>query len=834
MSFVVVPEGSTATFQVKLSSQPSADVTITTSWVEGDSDIVVLEGKDRKFTTLNWDRYQTVTLLAVQDTDSINGTATIRCSASGLPDKDVMATEQDNNKNRPDLQVTGVDSSVWQSAEPGTVVDWSVVVKNNGPGYQWAGWTVEWYLSSDKKYQSTDILIGTETYSDHIGPKGSVSGSISAEVPDVTTAGQKYVIARVVNAGPDGNTKNDILIGKDPDWIGEVAPDGDEENDTRETAKDLGYVSGKWTRDNLTVDSKGDEDWYKFTTMGLGTKSHWVQIDFLNNEGDLALALYDADGTPVGPSSDGTKNTEKVSLAGLVDGDYYVKIWSPRGDVSRKYKLTMVAPAPPDLQPTVVDSSIWQSAEPGTVADWTVVVKNNGSGYQRADWTVEWYLSSDKKYQSTDTFIGTQIFSDDIAPKGSVSGSIRARVPEVTAAGQMYLIARVVNAGPDGNTKNDILIGKDSDWFGEVAPDVDEDHDTRETAEDLGYVSGKWTRDNLTVDSKGDEDWYKFTTMGLGTKSHWVQIDFLNNEGDLALALYDADGTPVGPSSDGTKNTEKVSLAGLVDGDYYVKIWSPRGDVSRKYKLTMVAPAPPDLQPTVVDSSIWQSAEPGTDVDWTVVVKNNGPGYQRADWTVEWYLSSDKKYQSTDTFIGTQTFSDDIAPKGSVSGNISAEVPEVTAAGQKYVIARVVNAGPDGNTKNDVLIGKDPDWIGEVAPDGDEENDTRETARDLGLVSGTWTRDGLTIDSVGDEDWYRFTTQQTGTSKQKVRIDFDTAEGDLALALCAADGSMIQQVDGTGKSEEIKLAGQPAGTYYLKVLSERGDVSRRYKLTVVG
>ncbi|HSW00004.1 MAG TPA: choice-of-anchor D domain-containing protein, partial [Sedimentisphaerales bacterium] len=233
---LVIPEGSTAAFRVKLSTQPASAVTVTVSRYSGDSDIAVSEGTSLTFTTGNWDTYQTVTLLAVQDTDTTSGTATIRCSASGLPDKGVMATEQDNNKNWPDLQVTGVDSSIWQSAEPGTVVDWTVVVKNNGPGYQRADWKVEWYLSNDPVYQATDPLIGSGTYEDDIAPGASVNKSIAAPVPAMGTAGQKYVIARVTNLGPEGTVVNNVKVGTDLDWIGVVAPDGDEENDTRETA----------------------------------------------------------------------------------------------------------------------------------------------------------------------------------------------------------------------------------------------------------------------------------------------------------------------------------------------------------------------------------------------------------------------------------------------------------------------------------------------------------------------------------------------------------------------------------------------------------------------
>jgi urease beta subunit len=94
---VNVPEGATASFQVRLSAQPSADVSVTVARVAGDTDITVQSGASLTFTSANWNANQAVTLAAADDVDILNGTATIRLSATGVPDKDVTATEQDND-----------------------------------------------------------------------------------------------------------------------------------------------------------------------------------------------------------------------------------------------------------------------------------------------------------------------------------------------------------------------------------------------------------------------------------------------------------------------------------------------------------------------------------------------------------------------------------------------------------------------------------------------------------------------------------------------------------------------------------------------------------------
>ena len=95
---LTVNEGSTNTFQVRLTLQPTASKTVSVSRISGgDSDITVSSGSSLTFTTSNWGTYQTVTLAAAEDPDSTNGSAITRCSSSGMTDKDVTATENDND-----------------------------------------------------------------------------------------------------------------------------------------------------------------------------------------------------------------------------------------------------------------------------------------------------------------------------------------------------------------------------------------------------------------------------------------------------------------------------------------------------------------------------------------------------------------------------------------------------------------------------------------------------------------------------------------------------------------------------------------------------------------
>ena len=94
---VTVPEGGTATFQVKLETAPAEPMIVTVSRISGDADITVQSGGSLVFNASNWNTYQNVTLRATEDPDIVNASAVIRCNAPRTAHKYVTATEEDND-----------------------------------------------------------------------------------------------------------------------------------------------------------------------------------------------------------------------------------------------------------------------------------------------------------------------------------------------------------------------------------------------------------------------------------------------------------------------------------------------------------------------------------------------------------------------------------------------------------------------------------------------------------------------------------------------------------------------------------------------------------------
>ncbi len=119
------------------------------------------------------------------------------------------------------------------------------------------------------------------------------------------------------------------------------ADDAYENNDTFSTAYNLGTLTAARTISSLRMADSAD--WFQFTTSATGTSSNSVSISFLNSQGNLQLELYNSLGALV-RSSQGTGNSESVSLNGLAAGTYYVDVFGAGGVTNSNYTLSITPP----------------------------------------------------------------------------------------------------------------------------------------------------------------------------------------------------------------------------------------------------------------------------------------------------------------------------------------------------------------------------------------------------------------------------------------------------------------------------------------------------------
>ena len=92
-----VTEASTATYNVKLNIQPSANVTVNIA--SDDTSAVTVAPASLTFTTVNWQTDQPVTVTGVVDSDTNDETVTLSHSGSGVNSGNVTVTTNDSNSN---------------------------------------------------------------------------------------------------------------------------------------------------------------------------------------------------------------------------------------------------------------------------------------------------------------------------------------------------------------------------------------------------------------------------------------------------------------------------------------------------------------------------------------------------------------------------------------------------------------------------------------------------------------------------------------------------------------------------------------------------------------
>ncbi len=228
---LTVAEGRSKSYTVVLSSQPTADVTVTPS-VSGDSDVTVAPSK-LTFTEDNWDQPQTVTVSAAQDADAEDASATIAHAVSG-GDYGSIAAE--------DVEVTVTDDEI-----ASTKVTLSVSATSVDEDAGSTSVTVTAELDESARTSATEVTVSVGAVGD-----GATEGTDYATVSDFTLT---------IAAGQTTGTASFTLTPTD---------DAIDEDD--ETLTVDGAVQGlSVTRTTLTIE---DDD-----TRGIAVSSTDLTVD---------------------------------------------------------------------------------------------------------------------------------------------------------------------------------------------------------------------------------------------------------------------------------------------------------------------------------------------------------------------------------------------------------------------------------------------------------------------------------------------------------------------------------------------------------------------------
>ncbi|TVU54444.1 MAG: T9SS C-terminal target domain-containing protein [Arthrospira sp. PLM2.Bin9] len=654
-----------------------------------------------------------------------------------------------------------------------------------------------------------------------------------------------------------------------------------EPNDSLETATDLGLLSELNVWGNLSLHD-GDLDWFKFAIADTGRADDHVLIISMGFYDDLDapvtyldpnlnLALYDAEGVLLDISVN-NYDEPMISLEGLEAGTYHVKVYGDPGSTNPNYSLNITTPwdrTPDEFEP---NDSLETATDLGLLSEWNYwsglsihpedsdwfnfAIAENG---RYGNWVSinSWYDENLNLslYDAEGVLINTsssddgegislegleagtyhiQVYGDDEDTSSSYSFWIDAPwditiTPDEFEANDTIEIATDFNLLSEGNLENDLALL-------EIIPDEFEPNDSLETATDLGLLSEWNCWDNLSIHPE-DSDWFKFAIADTGRYENWVSIHcWYYYDDPLNFSLYDAEGVLIN-TSNSDEELSFISLEGLEAGTYHVQVYGDEGITSPNYSLYIDAPwdltiTPDEFEPNdsletatdlglLSESNYWSGLSiDAEDSDWfKFAIANTGRGYnsvsiRSSDYGENLNLSL---YDAEGALINT---------------SISGDEDRISLEGLEAGTYHVQVYGDEGITSPNYSLYINAPWDITMTPDEFEQNDSLETATDLGLLSEYNTWSGLSIHAE-DSDWFKFAMAQTGRGYHSVSIRSSYSNEPLNFSLYDAEGVLMKTaISNYNYRSGISLDGQEAGTYYVQVYGDDGVINPEYSLSI--
>ena len=633
---------------------------------------------------------------------------------------------------------------------------------------------------------------------------------------------------------------------------GTFDPDEKEPNDSIETAWDLGQVTGFQEIGPLSIHEPGDEDWFHFETTAAATSWDGAAIDFWHEEGDIDLALFDAQGEMIA-NTGGINDLEYISMEGLPEGEYYLRVNGFEDATNPDYWLTLNAPEPIESDFAESNDTFQDAYNLRDVAGIETIDGLSIHVGGDVDWFRFEMLETATDWHSVSIAFFHEAGDLDLAlynPEGEliessegVDGFEQVHLDGLPA-GEYY--ASVWGFEDDTNPEYllTIIAPEESDSTGGGTADFAEPNNSSETAYDLRVIENDSFWDNLSIHEPTDEDWFTFTTLAPGAITDGIGIEFDHELGDLDLSLFDAEGNLL-ETSESIWDFEHISLEGLPAGTYQIQVTGFDGAVHPEYVLGITAPKPlePDFaeennsQQTAFELrdangfSIWHdfSIHDETDVDWFAFDLVADANASHAVGVEFFHAAGDldiSLYDASGELISDSSGIDDgeeISLHGLEQGTYHLEVTGYDGATvPHYAIWIEAPHEHHGGEENEF----EPDWS--------EVNNSLAQATSLREIVGHTTWDGLSIHDEADVDWFAFELLAEGTTHHHVAIDFDHLEGDLDLSLFDSQGTLLGESTGVSDFEEISLSGWPAGEYHLQIYGYQGATNPEYALMIDG
>lgn len=361
----------------------------------------------------------------------------------------------------------------------------------------------------------------------------------------------------------------------------------------------LGTLTTPLTISNLAL-AAGTEDWFRFETTGVGKASipDFVRIEFANANGNLDMDLYFADGvTLVGRANADPVGYEQVGMAGLLSGTFYVRVYSRFANTGNTNYTLQIDP------PSTTTEEAYEPNDGKADADRAVGTNSPNLGSLTSTRTINNLALNDSadwfRFQTTGVGITTSSVRIDFTPSDgnldldvyfadgvTLVGRANADVgsyEQIELAGTLsgvFYVRVYSRFGGYGSPSYNLEINPPATSSDTVCEPndgkTDTDVATGTNSPNLGTLT---TTKNVTGLVLNDTaDWFRFQTAGVGTTANSVRIDFNPANGNLDMDVYYADGvTLVDRANADVGSYEQVSLAGLLKGTYYIRVYSRFG-----------------------------------------------------------------------------------------------------------------------------------------------------------------------------------------------------------------------------------------------------------------
>ncbi|MFO7142672.1 hypothetical protein B9T16_13980 [Arthrospira sp. PCC 8006] len=524
-------------------------------------------------------------------------------------------------------------------------LDWfKFAIANTGRDYHYLSIWSDYENLNLSLYDAEGVLI--ETSSDSIDAQGSMS-----------LEGLEAGTYHVQVYGDEGITSPNYMLEIDAPWDITMTPDEFEQNDSLETATDLGLLSEDNTWSGLSIHAE-DSDWFKFAIAQTGRWNNSVSISFSYSYEPINLSLYDAEGVLITTAIG--YNGSIISLDGQEAGTYYVQVYGDDGVINPEYSLsinvpwdiTMTEDEPDEFEPndsleTATDLGLYPKndflfyeyylygMEEYPPSSWSGMSIHSGD----SDWLKFNMTETGENYDYvsiSSSYYGYNLDfalydAEGVLIEDSTSGT------SISLEGLEAGTYHIQVYGNDGaiNPEYSISIRASLEAF----PDRFEPNDSMETATDLGFLSKDWWTSvfshgfdppsyfwNLLSIHSVDSDWFKFEIDRFGRRGDYVSVSHSYYSSDyLNFALYDAEGVLINTSN--TDDGERISLEELDAGTYYVQVYGDEGVTNHDYTLIIEPPMaviPDDFEPN-------DSIEMATDLGFLSENEWSSPGQPSID-----------------------------------------------------------------------------------------------------------------------------------------------------------------------------------------------------------